>query len=115
MKNRVLMPIFQKDKKNLYGFFKDHKDIYQKTPITAKMLSEHLSYIENDIINIIKAINEDESYKQVLLGSNKGYYLINDTNISLAKLILSQRIERAEKELEYLLTVLKKVELIESK
>ena len=53
MKNRVLKPILQKDKKNLFGFFKNHKDIYQKTPITAKMLSEHLSYIENDIINIM--------------------------------------------------------------
>ena len=115
MKNRVLKPILQKDKKNLFGFFKNHKDIYQKTPITAKMLSEHLSYRENDIINIIKAINEDETYKQVVLGSNVGYYFINETNTSLAKSILIQRIERAEKELEYLLSVLKKVELIENK
>ena len=29
MKNRVLKPILQKDKKNLFGFFKNHKDIYQ--------------------------------------------------------------------------------------
>lgn len=115
MKNRVLKPILEKDKKIINDFFKNHKDIYYKTPITAKMLSIHLGYRENDIINIIKAINEDEAYKQIILGSNAGYYYIDICNVSLAKSILTQRIDRAEKELEYLLAIMNKVELIETK
>ena len=51
MKKRILKPILDKDKKIINDFFKNHKDIYYKTPITAKMLSIHLGYRENDIIN----------------------------------------------------------------
>ena len=99
MKKKILKPINNQDLLVVYRFFKANSETYTKIPITANELSKVLGYEKNDIINIICYINMQKRFKYVILGSNAGYYFINETNISLALKILDEREDKCCSEL----------------
>lgn len=101
MKKIIQKQISEEDKKSIYNFFLKHKDLYKKTPITSKSLSVLTGYVVKDIPLIIKGINYDPKYKNIIIGSSVGFYLIDKENVSKADDILKEKISKSNNELEY--------------
>jgi len=102
MKKKIKKTINSSDLIVVYRFFKSQADIFTKIPITADKLSTLLNYDKDDIRKIIDTINKQKRFKYLILGSNarKGYFFINETNIVLGHMILSEREDKCCCELD---------------
>lgn len=101
MEKQIKKSISEEDKKAIYNFFNKHKDLYKKTPITSKVLSILTGYSVKDIPLIVKGINYDPKYKNIILGSCVGFYLVDKSNILKGFNILKEKIAKSNNELEY--------------
>lgn len=101
MRKNIKKTINNTDKKIIYNFFLKNKEIYKHTPITAKGLSVLLGYDVKDVPLIIKEVNHDKGYKNIIIGSNVGYYFVEKDNIYKAFEILGEKITKSNNELEY--------------
>lgn len=100
MKKKILKPINNEDLLKIYRYFKLNKKIYTRIPISAKELSKLFDYRRRDIIDIIDLINKQKRFKYVILGSNEGFYFVDETNISFALSVLDSREDKCCSEYE---------------
>ena len=102
MKKKIKKNINNMDLITVYKFFKSQADIFTRVPISADKLSKLLNYDKDDVRKIIDLINKQKRFKYLILGSNtrKGYFFINETNVSLANMILSEREDKCCCELD---------------
>lgn len=112
MKKVILKPIITEDMKKIYKFFEQNKEIYSKIPVSSNELQKLTNYNKKDIIKIIKSINEENKFKNIIIGSSDGYYFITKENILLAHKIIAERVTRSCSEMEYLLLLRNKLTVI---
>lgn len=95
-----MKPIITEDMKKIYSFFEKNSKTYSSIPISATNLSKLTGYTKKDIINIIRSINKEKKFKNLIVGSNDGFYFINKENKATAVKILLERTNRCCSELE---------------
>lgn len=112
MKKHVLKPIITDDMRRIYNFFLSNSKTYSKIAITSEELSVLTGYAPKDILKIIKSINNESKFKLVILGSAKGYKVIDKENKATAKRIINEREVRCNNELIYIHHLAEKIDNI---
>lgn len=109
---KILKPIITDDMKKIYDFFEKNSDVLSVIPISASKLCELLDYTKKDISHIVKSINSIPSFKNVILGSNDGYYFITKNNKNIGYKVLLDRSDKVCAELEYIQALRAKITFI---
>lgn len=99
---KLSKPMITEDMKRIYDFFEKNSDVLTVVPISASKLCELLEMTKKEISLTIKKINSLPIYKNVILGSNDGYYLITKDNKSEGFKVLLDRTDKCCAELEYI-------------
>jgi len=100
MKKTILKPVITEDMRRLYNFFQKNSNTYCYVSISANSLARIMGYKRKDITTIIKSINNEKRFKNVIIGCNEGYYFIDKSNKKLAIRILLEKTNKCYSELE---------------